>query len=466
MGSAPAAYLTDRRPLTAGLVMMITVAAFEALATATVMPAVKDDLGGVALYGWAFSAFLLASLVGITFAGDQADRHGPARPFGLGLILFATGLLVAGFAPEMWILVVGRAIQGLGAGVIPPVAYVAVGRAFPEDARPRIFAFFATAWVVPGLVGPGLAGVTADYLTWRLVFVAILPLVAAAALLTLPALRKIGPPAVAPAPTDRSRMPMAILMALGVGGILASLTLASPWLSPPLFVTGAILATPAIRKLLPAGTFKARPGLPATVLGIGLLNLAFFGADAFVPFMLTDVRGQSTVFVGAIFTASTLCWTAGTWIVERARDRVSRVTFVGIGLALVSAGTLGQVAVLSDHVPVLFSGVAWSVGALGIGLAYPSFSLLLLSQAPAGNEGTVTSSAKLAEALAAAIGAGVVGAIVNAGEAAEEIPAALGVSFVLMAGAAAVGVLVAARLPRSVSGHPAPSRTVAPAAAD
>ncbi|MEX1103281.1 MAG: MFS transporter [Dehalococcoidia bacterium] len=462
--AAPTAYLTDRGPLTTGLVIMITVAAFEALAVATVMPAVKDDLGGVALYGWAFSAFLLASLVGITFADEQADRHGPARPFAIGLGLFAIGLAVGGMAPTMWVLVIGRAIQGLGAGVIPPVAYVAVGRAYPEEARPRMFALFATAWVVPGLVGPGLAGATAEYLSWRLVFVGILPLVGAAALLTLPALRQLGPPAQVPA-AARSRMPTAVLVAAGAGMFLAGLTVASPWLSPPLLVGGAIVAVPALRRLMPAGTFRAGRGLPATVLGIGALNLAFFGTDAFVPFMLTEVRDQSTVFVGAIFTASTLCWTAGTWTVERMAGRVSRPAFVGMGMGLVALGTLGHIAVLSQGVPVWFAGVTWSVGAFGIGIAYPSFSLLLLSQAPRGQEGTVTSAAKLAEALAAAVGAGVVGAIVTAGESSGELSAALGVSFALMAAVAGMGALLAGRLPRR-SASTAPSLVTSAAATE
>ncbi|HEX6029882.1 MAG TPA: MFS transporter [Tepidiformaceae bacterium] len=463
MTSVPAVHLSDRGPLTAGLVMVITLAAFEALATATVMPAVKDDLGGVALYGWAFSAFLLASLVGITFAGEQADRHGPARPYAVGLALFATGLTIAGLAPAMWVLVIGRAVQGLGAGVIPPVAYVAVGRAYPEEARARIFALFATAWVVPGLVGPGLAGVTAEYLSWRLVFLAILPLVAAAALLVLPTLRKLGPPEVAPKAAP-SGVPMAALLAVGFGAVLASFTLASPWFTPPLLLAGVVLAIPAVRRLMPAGTFKAGRGLPSTVLGIGALNLAFFGTDAFVPFMLTEVRDQSTVFVGAIFTASTLFWTAGTWVVERSKDRVSRQTFVGAGLILVAAGTLGQIAVLSQDVPVIFAGVTWSIGAFGIGIAYPSLSLLLLAQAPKGSEGTVTSSAKLAEALAAAVGAGVVGAIVNAGESAGAVSGSLAVSFVLMASVALVAVLLADRLPKrgtSIAAERIPAATPA-----
>ncbi len=453
MSSAtPATYLADRGALTTGLVMMITVAAFEALAVATVMPAVKDDLGGVALYGWAFSAFLLASLVGITFAGEQADRHGPARPFAIGLALFAVGLAIGGLAPAMWVLVIGRAIQGLGAGVIPPVAYVAVARAYPDEARPRMFALFATAWVVPGLVGPGLAGVTAEYLSWRLVFLGILPLVGAAALLALPALRQLGVPAgAASREVVASRMPTAFLVAIGAGMFLAGLTVASPWLTPPLLVAGVVVATPALRRLMPPGTFRAGRGLPATVLGIAALNLAFFGTDAFVPLMLTDVRGQSTVFVGAIFTASTLCWTAGTWTVERTKDRVSRPAFVAAGLVLVALGTLGQVAVLSQDVPVWFAGITWSVGAFGIGIAYPSLSLLLLAQAPAGNEGTVTSAAKLAEALAAAVGAGVVGAIVTAGESSGDLSAALGISFALMAAVAGLGALLAERLPRKTA---------------
>lgn len=459
-------YLADRRWLTIGLVMMITVAAFEALATATVMPAVRDDLGGTALYGWAFSAFLLASLVGITFAGQQADRHGPGRPFGIGLILFATGLSIAGVAPEMWVLVLGRTIQGLGAGVVPPVAYVAVGRAYPEDARARMFALFATAWVVPGLVGPGLAGATAEYLSWRLVFVGILPLVVAAALFTLPALRRLGPPAVAPSPEASARLPQAFLLAVGVGMVLGGFTAASPWLSPPLILAGGALAIPMLRRLMPEGTFRVGRGLPATVLGLGALNLAFFGTDAFVPFMLTEVRDQSTVFVGAIFTASTLCWTSGTWVVERASGRISRHVFIGVGLTLVALGTLGHILVLHEEVPVLFAGVTWSVGAFGIGLAYPSFSLLLLAQAPVGSEGAVTSSGKLAEALASAIGAGVVGAIVNAGESAGEIPTALGISFVLMALVAGLGVVISERLPRDSQVSLPPAGGVVPVPGD
>src|SRR5437016_4651379 len=155
----------QRRALTVGLVLVITMVAFEALAVATALPKTVDDLGGVSLYGWAFSAFMLANLIGITVAGHQADARGPAPPLFAGLVLFGAGLVICGAAPSMVVVVAGRAVQGLGAGAVPAVAYVAIGRGYPEALRPRMFAVMSSAWVVPGIVGPGVAGFGAEALS-------------------------------------------------------------------------------------------------------------------------------------------------------------------------------------------------------------------------------------------------------------------------------------------------------------
>src|SRR6185369_6191461 len=128
-----------------------------ALAVSTIMPIVAADLGSLELYGWVFSSFLLASLLGIAVVGGLIDRLGLIVPFIAGLGLFAVGLVICGLAPTMPILVVGRFIQGFGAGAIPPIAYVAIGRTMPDRLRPQMFALLATAWVVPGIVGPVLA---------------------------------------------------------------------------------------------------------------------------------------------------------------------------------------------------------------------------------------------------------------------------------------------------------------------
>src|SRR5262249_42146739 len=133
------------RGLTAGLVLSITFVASEALAVVTVMPLVARDLGGLRLYGWVFSAFMLGSVVGIVAAGREADRRGPAIPFVAGLVLFGSGLAVAGLAPSMEVLVAGRVLQGLGAGAVPSGAYAAVGRRLPGPPRARVMAAPAPA---------------------------------------------------------------------------------------------------------------------------------------------------------------------------------------------------------------------------------------------------------------------------------------------------------------------------------
>ena len=111
----------QRRALTVGLVLTITFVASEALAVVTVMPVVARDLGGLRLYGWVFSGFMLGSVLGSVAAGREADRRGPALPFVAGVVLFGSGLAVAGLAPSMGVLVAGRVMQGIGAGAVPSV---------------------------------------------------------------------------------------------------------------------------------------------------------------------------------------------------------------------------------------------------------------------------------------------------------------------------------------------------------
>lgn len=442
--SSPTA-IVRRRALTIGLVLVVTLAAFEALAVATILPSARRDLGGVRLYGWAFSAFLLMSLVGIIWAGQQSDRHGPARPFLAGTALFGVGLVVAGLAPAMWVLIAGRSIQGLGAGVIPAVAYVAIGRAYSESERPRMFAILSTAWVVPGLIGPAVAAVAAEASSWRVVFLGLVPLLVVAVVLAAPALRRLGPPGTSAVTEGRPRVVDAVRLASGAAFVLAGLTAANVWLTGPLVLGGILWAAPALKRLLPHGTLKAARGLPAAIAGMGLLNFAFFGADAYIPYALTEIRGQSTFVVGAVLTATTITWTAGSWTVERLANRVARPAIMAVGMLIIVAGLAGVTATIVTDVPIFIAIVAWGIGGFGMGLAYPSFSLTVLTHTTSGSEGATTSALKLFETLGGALGTGLGGAIVAAGAAADRDRPAITALFAFMAGVALVGIVAARR---------------------
>jgi MFS family permease len=436
----------ERRGLTVGLLLTITLVAAEALAIVTIMPTVARELGGLHLYGWVFSSFLLGSMVGIVAAGREADRSGPARPYVTGLVLFGAGLLVGGLAPSMPVLVVGRTLQGFGAGAVPAVAYVAIGRSLPEAMRARMMAMMSTAWVVPGLVGPLVAAVVAHLFGWRWVFIGLVPLVAVTGVLALPGLARIGKPQTEP--EVEHRMLDAVRTAVGAAVLIAGLTVANPAVAVVMVVAGAVLLVPALVRLLPAGTLRAQSGLPVTILTRGLLTFAFFGADTFVTLAVVTVRHRSIAFAGVALTCATLTWTIGAW--EQAR--LNRVwegrKLVRLGLTLILVGIGGMLLVVHPQVPVEVSFAAWAVAGLGMGLAYAPTSLMMLREAPAGREGWASASLSLSDVLGAALGAGVGGAaIALAANNGWALSAGVSAAFVVPAAVAAVALGITGRLP-------------------
>jgi MFS family permease len=434
-----------RRALTIGLVFTITLVGFEGLAIATILKVINDDLRDIGLLGWVFSAFFLGSLFGVVAAGRDADRNGPARPFAVGLAFFAGGLVAGGLAPNMLTLVAARAFQGIGAGAIPAVAYVAIGRAYPSALQPRMFAVLSTAWVVPGLVGPALSGAVAVSFGWRWVFLGLLPFVGLAATMTLRPLHELGPPG-GDEPADRRVG--ALVLVLGAAGVLAGASAHSVVASPLLIVVGGIVGGRAFVRLVPTGTVRFARGLPAAVALRGLLTFTFFGADAFVAFTVTSVRHASVALGGVALTAATLTWTTGSWIQERQVHRIGPRSFVRTGLLVVAAGIGLMIAVAQSEAPVAIAVIAWSVGGLGIGLAYAPISLVVLAEAASGNEGTASAALQLSDILGVALGTGVTGAIVAAGATFSWSRAtALTVAFALCGTLAVIASFAATRLP-------------------
>jgi MFS family permease len=458
-----------RRQLTAALVLTITLVAFESLAIATVMPVVADDLGGLGLYGWVFSGFFLGSLLGIVLAGRAADRRGTRLPFAAGLALFAVGLVVGGAAQSMPMLVAGRVAQGMGAGVIPAVAYTTVGRSYPAAMRPRVFAVFSSAWVIPGVVGPAAASAIEGWTSWRVVFLALLPLVAVAAALALPVLSDRGPAAggvgsdagARDAVPDDDRRRDAFVLVAGAALVLGGLGAHQIWLAVLLVVAGALPAAWAFVRLVPAGTVALHPGLPAAVAVRGILTFAFFGTDAYVSLAVTDVHHQPTWVAGLALTGATLAWTAGAWVQQRLVVQRGPRWLVRRGFAVIAVGIALLSAALGP-VPVAAVVAAWTVGGLGMGLSYAPISVTVLGTAAPGQEGRASASLQLTDVLGVALGTGLAGVFVALGEGRGwATGSSLTIAFAVTLAVALGGVVAAGRLPRRLPGTPVP----APAAA-
>jgi MFS family permease len=418
----------DRRSLTLGLVFTITLVAAEALAVSTAMPIVARDLGGLELYGWVFSAFFLGSLIGITIVGGLIDERGVLFPFVLGLGLFAVGLLTCGLAGSMPIVVAGRFVQGIGGGAVPPVAYVAIGRGLPEHLRPKMFAAMSAAWVVPGLVGPAIAGFVAETWHWRAVFLGLLPLLALAGLLAIRAMRSIptaheNPPQVAAAASRAAtaraartrRYVLAVATAIGVAVITTGLLQTDLIVLVGTVTAGVLVAGYAFHALTPVGTLRLARGYPSAVLLRGVLTFAFFCVDANVTLLLQDVRGWSALAAGLALSSSTVSWSIGSWYQGRHSVRLGPERFVRIGFPIVAIGMAGVALALVPAIPAWIGIPFFAVAGLGMGLAYSQFAIIVLRDAPITSQGTVSAAVSLSDALGTALGTGIAGAFIAAG---------------------------------------------------
>lgn len=467
------------RRLTLGLILLTIGPGLQTLAAATILPKVVADLGGLSLYGWSFSAFMLATIFGLILTGDAADRKGPALPFLLGVALFVLGLILAGAASSMLMFVLSRGVQGLGAGILDSVALVCLGRGYPAQVQPRMIAIFASCFVVPGLIGPAFAALVVTLAGWRWVFLGLVPLVPLAAVLLLPAVNKLTPATSSGAwiPVPRTGSPRRLFAAVGVvigaGMTLSGLQVPSVPLAVALTLPGLLVGTLSLQRILPPGTLSAQAGLPAAIALMGLLNLAYYGAEAFLPLTLIAIRGQSTLVAGFTLTAATLTWAAGAWVQAQLARRPgpaqesrhwwerwgswvqaqlaswqSRRLLVRAGLLLITLGLAGIASVLIPGIPAVVAVVAWGVGGLGMGLAYSTISLVVLETAPAGQEGVATASMELAAVLGSALGTGLGGVIIGVTSAAGSV-AGTGIAVVDLCVLAVTGlaILTAVRLP-------------------
>jgi len=428
--------------VTVGAVAMIFLAAIQSLAVTTVMPVVSADLDGAALYAIAFSGTLATGVIGMVAVGAWSDRSGPVWPLTASVILFVGGLIVAGLAPTMEVLVVGRLIQGLGTGGQTVALYVVVARVYPPAIHGRVFAAFSAAWVVPSLIGPFLAGAVTEYIHWRWVFLGVAALTVVAYIMV--ATRLWGTPLDTEHPsTARIGPRLACAVAVAVGALALSLAGELGPFAIPTVVASVIVIAFAVRPLLPRRTLTAARGLPSVVLMRGLIAGALFGAEIYVPYLLIDEYDFSPTWAGLGLTAAALTWAAAADVQGRFGDRIGNTRITIFGVAQLATATAICALSATFHLHPLIIVIGWAFAGSGMGLMYPRLTVLTLAYSTPRDQGFNSSALSISDSVGAATSIAVMGIVFTTLIATD---AAFPAVFVLGAGLALLALVPGLRL--------------------
>ena len=399
------------RWITIGMCALVLFVAFEAMAVTTVMPVIAHELHGTSLYTLAFSGSTAISVVGMVVAGAWCDRRGPSVPLVIAVVLFVIGLAIAGLAPNMVVFVLGRLVQGLGGGALTVAVYVVVARQYPARLQPHVFVGFSTAWVVPSLIGPFLAGLLAETVGWRWIFLGVIAVAVAGLLMIRRVLGASGDvtgddvPPWQPARIVWSVVAACAVLVLGTATELDELW---RWI---VFVLAMAVLLVAVRPLLPRGTLRLARGLPSVMSTRIFITGAELACEVYVPYLLITRYGLSPAIAGLALTGGAIAWSGGSWLQGRLGPRLRNRGWIVLGVASITLGLVGTTVISAFGLsPFAVFGV-WIFAGLGMGLATPRLSVMMIGYSTSTDQGFNSSAQAIADAVGGSSGVAVAGLV-------------------------------------------------------
>jgi EmrB/QacA subfamily drug resistance transporter len=418
--------LNRRRAVTAGIMLGSFLAALETTVIGTAMPTVIASLGGLNVYSWVFSAYLLTSTVTVPVWGRLSDLLGRKSLYTLAIIIFLVGSTLSGASTSIWQLIIFRAVQGFGAGGIVPLGMTINGDIYTLRERAKVQGLFSIMWGLASILGPLAGGFITDHWSWRWVFYINIPFGLAAALVVGMALKE-------PAKTKKPVIDYA-----GTAWLFSSITLLlivlvetsdmRAWRNPLMIAAAAsvfvfgILFIRAERKaaepIIPLSIFRNRIVAYGSLTGF-LVGTAMFGAISFIPLFVQGTLGGSATEAGSVLTPLLMGWVILALIGGRLMLRIGYRPTILSGLIFVFVSFL-ILSRITEHTPrwVLLA----DIGLLGSGMGLVMLTLVLATQNSVGREqlGIATSLTQFSRSIGGAVGVAVMGTILTMGLASQQ----------------------------------------------
>lgn len=408
--------------ITIACMLGTSLAALDSTIVGTAMPTIVGEMGGLALYPWVFSGYLLASTTTVPIYGRLADLYGRKPLFLFGSALFLLGSALCGAAHTMTQLIVFRALQGLGAGAVLPITMTIIGDVYTMEQRARIQGLFSGVWGVSSVVGPAIGGFLVQYLSWRWVFYVNVPFGLLAWIFMTVAL------------TERVVRRQheidyvgAITLSVGVTSLLLALLQGGtslPFGSPALWALYlfALVCLAAFfwqerrakEPMLPLSLFENRVISVSSLAGC-LSGMVMFGLSSYVPLFVQGVQGGAPTTAGAALAPMSLGWPIGSIVGGRLILRLGYRPSTLTGLAFIVTGSALVTVALQPATPLPLLGAVMALVGVGLGFSSLAFLLAVQNSVTWGRRGVATASVQFFRTIGGSVGVAVMGAILANG---------------------------------------------------
>ena len=412
-------FRSERGPILISLMVTTGLIAIDSTILATAVPSIVKDLGGFASFPWLFSIYLLAQAVSVPIYAKLSDMVGRKPIILIGISLFLLGSILCGLAWSMPALIVFRALQGLGAGAVQPMAITIAGDIYTVAERAKTQGYLASVWAISSVVGPTLGGVFSEFTSWRWIFFVNVPLCVLAGWMLIRFFKEN-------IERQRRRIDylgaalLAVSLSLLILGVLEG-GQAWAWNSPQsivAFVVGGGLLVwfvlsqrRAADPILPLWVFSRRLLLATSLISLGV-GAILIGLTSYVPTFLEGVLGITPLISGLALAALTIGWPISASQSGRLYLRFGFRTTVLVGMVLVVAGAV-TLAVSSAHPNLVIVAASCFFIGLGLGLVATPSLIGAQSSVEWNERGVVTGTNLFARSIGSAVGVAIFGAVAN-----------------------------------------------------